>query len=293
MMPSIEDNITVWGKTYDWRHHGDEWSQPWGGTDFLWYGTIFPRIISFVPTDTILEIAPGYGRCTQFLLTLCNTLQIIDLNRNCIDYCKKRFSQYSHIQYSVNDGKALGTVEDNSVDFIFSWDALVHCEADIFDTYVTEFARILKPNGWGFIHHSNMGVYRDPVTGTLLCDNSSWRGETMTAQLFKDKCVANKLACIRQETVNWSENILNDCFSVFTKNTKNENYEMQYFENFKFQEEIERIAKIAHFYTLVIPEGRYPSQMSSDPPAPDGRFRQRLATRLKAMSLQLKSGKIP
>ena len=33
MMPSIEDNITVWGKTYDWRHHGDEWSQPWGGTD--------------------------------------------------------------------------------------------------------------------------------------------------------------------------------------------------------------------------------------------------------------------
>ena len=203
------------------------------------------------------------------------------------------FLRYSHIQYSVNDGKALGTVEDNSVDFIFSWDSLVHCEADIFDTYVTEFARILKPNGWGFIHHSNMGVYRDPVTGTLLCDNSSWRGETMTAQLFKDKCVANTLACIRQETVNWSENILNDCFSVFTKNTKNENYEIQYFENFKFQEEIERIAKIAHFYTLVIPEGGYPSQMSSDPPAPEGRFRQRLATRLKAMSLQLKSGKIP
>lgn len=250
MMPSLEENINVWGKTYDWKNRGDEWSEPWGGTDFLWYGTIFPRIFSFVPADTILEIAPGYGRCTQFLLALCSNLQIVDLNQNCIDHCKKRFSKYTHIHYSVNNGKTLETVDDNSVDFIFSWDSLVHCEADVLDSYISEWARVLKPDGWGFIHHSNIGAYRNSLTGKLRCENIPWRAVTMTAPLFKDKCRAYGLRCIRQETVNWGGNILNDCFSVFTKNVKNDNYEIKYFENTKFHEERERIAKIAHFYSV-------------------------------------------
>ncbi|MDD1682676.1 MAG: class I SAM-dependent methyltransferase [Methanoregula sp.] len=249
-MPSLEENISVWGKTYDWKTRGDEWSEPWGGTDFLWHGTIFPRIFSCVPADTILEIAPGYGRCTQFLLALCRNLQIVDLNVNCIDHCKKRFSKYSHIHYSVNNGKTLETIDDNSVDFIFSWDSLVHCEADVLDSYIREWARVLRPDGRGFIHHSNIGAYRNPLTGKLRCENIPWRAVTMTAPLFNDTCRAHGLRCIRQETVNWGGNILNDCFSVFTKNKKNDNHEIKYFENTRFHEERERMAKIAHFYSV-------------------------------------------
>ena len=88
-----------------------------------WYGSILPRISAFVPADTILEIAPGYGRWTAFLKDLCKRMIIVDLSEKCIDRCRQRFENLSHISYFVNDGKSLEMVVDGSVDFIFSFDS--------------------------------------------------------------------------------------------------------------------------------------------------------------------------
>jgi len=66
-MPSIEENRGAWSK-HDWQDGGDEWSAGWGSARMQWWGTVFPRIHAFVPTRTIIEIAPGYGRFTRFLL---------------------------------------------------------------------------------------------------------------------------------------------------------------------------------------------------------------------------------
>jgi ubiquinone/menaquinone biosynthesis C-methylase UbiE len=57
-----------------------------------WYGTIFPRIKSRVPTNRILEIACGYGRGTQYLKDLCKHLVVIDLTEQYIQACKQRYS---------------------------------------------------------------------------------------------------------------------------------------------------------------------------------------------------------
>jgi len=249
-MPTIEDNLLCWGKTYDWKDNGDEWSQAWGGTEYLWYGTILPRILSFVPTGNILEIAPGYGRCTQFLIKLCKHLDVVDLNINCIESCKKRFFDNSHISYHLNDGKTLDMFEKYSIDFIFSWDSLVHCEAEVINSYISESARILKPGGWGFIHHSNIGQYYDSATKNILCKNIHARAETMTAKLFKEFCEKEGLFCARQEIINWGGDIMNDCFSVFTKNTMSTYSDTKYLENSKFEEEYQQIKKIARFYKI-------------------------------------------
>src|SRR4030095_8370524 len=48
------------------RSRGEEWSSAWGGSEAQWLGAIFLRIRAFIPTDTILEIAPGFGRWTNF-----------------------------------------------------------------------------------------------------------------------------------------------------------------------------------------------------------------------------------
>lgn len=61
-MLSIEQNIKVWS-AYDWNiGEGAEWSLPWGGVEQQWLATIYPRIYSFIPCGSILEIAVGYGR---------------------------------------------------------------------------------------------------------------------------------------------------------------------------------------------------------------------------------------
>jgi hypothetical protein len=63
-MPTIEQNQAAWNQNPNWKNAGDEWSVGWGGVDNEWWRTIFPRIHQFVPTGTILEIAPGFGRWT-------------------------------------------------------------------------------------------------------------------------------------------------------------------------------------------------------------------------------------
>ena len=159
-MPNIDDILKLFGKNDFWKEQGDEWSDPWGSSYMQWIGVIQPRIHAFVPTKTILEIAPGFGRWTQYLRNLCNSLIAVDIAENCIEYCRKRFAGQADIHFFVNDGKTLNMATDNSVDFIFSFDSLVHVEMDVLDSYIKEFSRILNQNGVAFIHHSNLGSYQ-------------------------------------------------------------------------------------------------------------------------------------
>src|SRR3712207_4763847 len=98
-MPDLQQNLAEWNNPARWREHGDEWSVTWGGAEAQWFGTIYPRVHAFLPVDTILEIAPGYGRWTQYLKDLCSTLIAVDFSDNCIAACKSRFELEKHIQY--------------------------------------------------------------------------------------------------------------------------------------------------------------------------------------------------
>src|SRR5687767_243949 len=129
-MPSVEENLRVWKDRYNWEQGGEEWSASWGSAEAQWYGTVYPRIHSFVPAQRILEIAPGFGRWTQMLKGHCQQLTVVDLSERCIEACKRRFQADDHITYHVNDGKSLAMIPDNSIDFVFSFDLLVHVEED-------------------------------------------------------------------------------------------------------------------------------------------------------------------
>src|SRR5205807_774882 len=102
-MPTLDENIINWTTTLDWSERGDDWSRWWGDTSAEWYGAILPRIHAMVPAGTILEIAPGYGRWTQYLKDLCQRLVIVDLTEKCITHCRERFADSGNIEYHVND----------------------------------------------------------------------------------------------------------------------------------------------------------------------------------------------
>ena len=135
-MPTVEQNLFLWGKADGWKDDGDKWSVKWGGTELEWWTSIFPRIRQFVPASTILEIAPGFGRWTQFLKGFCQRLIAVDVSPACIERCKERFASDPQVNCYVNDGKSLAMVEDASVDFAFSFDSLVHVEADVIAAYL-------------------------------------------------------------------------------------------------------------------------------------------------------------
>jgi ubiquinone/menaquinone biosynthesis C-methylase UbiE len=138
-MPKLEDNKTRWDGEYHWSDQGDEWSALWGDPTMQWYGTILPRIKSHVPANRIVEIACGYGRWTQYLKDLGQHLVAIDLSEECIQASKQRFAACSNIEYHVNDGKSLDMIPDASVDFVFSFDSLVHADESVITAYLCQF----------------------------------------------------------------------------------------------------------------------------------------------------------
>ena len=262
-MPSVEENAVFWNVDHDWAGAGEEWSKPWGGSEAQWFGAILPRIARFLPAETVLEIAPGYGRWTSYLRQYCDRLVVVDLSSRCIEACQARFAGDDRIAYHVNDGRSLDMVEDESIDFVFSFDSLVHVEADDVASYAHQLARKLKPNGAGFIHHSNSGEYRwyfqavSAVQGRPLnamykariVDNLQSRALSMDASRFCEQLEAAGLQCIGQELINWGTRRRIDCLSTFTTRTSSWSRPNRVLVNRGFTAEAKAIKRRAHLYS--------------------------------------------
>ena len=107
----------------------------------------------------VLEIAPGYGRWTQFLRPEAQHLTVVDLSESCIEACKVRFAEATNMSYHVNDGTSLAMLDEESIDFAFSFDSLVHADLEVLRAYLMEFQQEAIPRRVAFLHHSNIGVY--------------------------------------------------------------------------------------------------------------------------------------
>jgi SAM-dependent methyltransferase len=263
-MPDVSENRLTWNTPSSWSARGDEWSGPWGGTELLWHGTLLPRLHAFLPAGAILELGPGHGRWTHYLRGVAGKLVLVDLAEACIAACRERFGEDGNISYHVNDGRSLEMVADRSIDLVFSFDSLVHAEADVLDTYLRQLATKLTPDGVGFIHHSNMGAYRRSARlarmvpdrlrraltkRRLLVNLYAWRAESTTAELFAAQCARAGLVPIAQEKIRWEYGRgLTDVISLFTVPGSRWERGNVVVENPRFMEEAARLAQIGRLY---------------------------------------------
>jgi SAM-dependent methyltransferase len=159
-MPTVEWNRQVWGERHTWAKDGDEWSgmadhchQPYD----LWKQGLVETFITPMPDGArALEIAPGYGRWTEYLRQRAGTLALVDLNQSCLDACQARFADHDNITYHLTEGSSLDFLADASIDFAWSFDSFVHMEPSIIQAYLHELARVLAPGGTAVIHHGNL-----------------------------------------------------------------------------------------------------------------------------------------
>jgi SAM-dependent methyltransferase len=269
-VPSIEQNLDRWNAEYDWQLAGEPWSKPWGDAASQWYGCIYPRVRRFLPAATILEIAPGFGRWTRFLLDYCDRLIGVDVTPKCVEACRERFAGREGAVFETNDGQTLPMVPDGSVDFAFSFDSLVHVEAEVLAGYLSELQRVLGPDGVAFLHHSNFGVYqrstqalaplqetfdRFPAIARLALMRSGtyrgahWRAPSVTAAKFAEMSQDAGLHCIGQELVNWEGGILLlDSISVLTRPGSRWDRPNRVVKNRLFRVEARAIRRAASIY---------------------------------------------
>jgi SAM-dependent methyltransferase len=211
----------------------------WGGAETHWFATILPRIHKFLPARRVLEIAPGYGRWSNYLLPLSGTYVGVDLAEECVRACRERFRSAENATFAVNDGKSLAMIADASIDFAFSFDSLVHAEGDVIDSYVGELSRVLAPQGIGFIHHSNLGSFvrggivlsrllqralrKLPIVLGILeklgiVDWDHARAKSVNAARFANACNNAGLVCVGQEIIAWGQGKkMIDCLSLVAR----------------------------------------------------------------------------
>ena len=246
-MPTVEENLRVWSE-YNWAERGNEWNQGYGGTQNAWEWAVYPRIRAFVPAKHILEIAPGRGVWTEYLRPLAERMTLVDLVPECIEACKAKFGRRG-MDYIANDGRTFPGVATSSIDFVFSWHSLVHCDHEVMRSYVGEPGRVMRPGAFGLIHHSDFESVIDPATGQAPFENFHWRGRDMSAAKFRADCASRGLHCVYQELVPWGYPTPTDAFSVFTKPMHgNVDRPTIVDENRTFWEQVQTLAQLKERY---------------------------------------------
>ena len=141
---------------------------------------------------------------------------VVDLAAQCIEACRKRFAESHHITYHVNDGLSLECVSPHSVDFVFSYDSLVHAEAAVLQSYLrTAGGKADARRGRLYPPLQPRRDRSQPAPGEPPPD-IHWRAHDMSAARFVEFCSEAGLRCIAQEIVDWGGEPRLDCFSVFT-----------------------------------------------------------------------------
>lgn len=232
----VEFNRRRWADEGSWKQKGEDWSEFWGSSEAEWYGAILPRLSPFLPAESILEIAPGYGRWTRFLLDWAKNMYLVDLAENCIEHCQRRFHDRRNIRYVVNDGSSLAMIPSESIDLIFSFDSLVHADIGVLETYFSQFSRILKTSGVALIHHSNSKSYSSYFEWTEklprgrgllkrlgLLEMRHLRNLTVSCEDIVAICERLGLNVLVQEKISWGGKRLIDGITVIGRRIQNAN----------------------------------------------------------------------
>jgi hypothetical protein len=186
---------------------------------------------------------------------------VVDLSEDCIRACKQRFTDCSHIEYHLNDGKSLAMVPDGLVNFVFSFDSLVHADALVMNAYIRDLARILTADGVAFLHHSNLGAYTryaeirrvpvlEKIVGRLgLVGPFHWRDFTVDATKVEALAKEHGLQCISQELVRWgTKRTYLDCFSTIVKCGSPLARNNRVMRNPTFMRDLKKLLRLSHLY---------------------------------------------
>lgn len=156
-MPSIAWNKRAWPANFaTFDQMKDSWGYQWGDPhERQDLRHVIERFIRpYVNNEHVaLEIGPGAGRWTQFLIDF-KTLYLLDVNDCFFDLLKQKYPNESVICLRTN-GNDLPFIRDASVDFLFSFGTFVHIDPVDIELYLKNIKAKLTPTGVGVIHYAD------------------------------------------------------------------------------------------------------------------------------------------
>ena len=136
--------------------HGGIYGVEWGDPDLV-PPLEFVRnryLLPYIKGDQCaVEIGPGGGRWTRYLLGF-KKLYVVDYYSELLDEVKRRFRR-PHVTFIKNNGTDFPGIDDQSVDFLFSFGTFVHLDAHLIEGYLNNMRRILRAGANVVIHYSD------------------------------------------------------------------------------------------------------------------------------------------
>ena len=158
---TVRDNLAQWDARDPWTGDGDGWdgqARACGVPYADWKAGLIARYLPLFPRQgTIVEIGPGHGRWSEFLIGQAGLLVLCDIAPNCLDACRQRLAGRGRIRTHLSQAADLPVDLTAAVDGVWSYDCLVHVAPEECRRYLAEIARVLRPGGLAVLHHADRG----------------------------------------------------------------------------------------------------------------------------------------
>jgi SAM-dependent methyltransferase len=209
-LPGVNSSLAnkhIW-ENWNWSARGEEWT-----LSPEWKASVVKTFMgeNLANRSVILEIGPGAGRWTEYLLERCHRLIGIDISETSVLECKRRFHEYENAKFEVGNGEDLSSIESGSVDAVWSFDVFVHINKQQFKSYLIELQRVLKPGGIGLIQHGSTGG-----------ETGGWRSDVKTADV--NELLRSNGLVVEYQAQSWDDNgrkfeagLYQDAITIFHK----------------------------------------------------------------------------
>ncbi len=97
------------------------------------------------PAKTALEIGPGGGRWTRYLLEF-ERLVCVDLDPDVFHGLLTRFGPRANVSFCRTNGTDLPGVRRGSIDFVLTFGVFVHLDPSILDGYLHSLRSVVAPD---------------------------------------------------------------------------------------------------------------------------------------------------
>jgi 2-polyprenyl-3-methyl-5-hydroxy-6-metoxy-1,4-benzoquinol methylase len=181
---ALEALRDTWGQyPSDWKQDSglnlgyDTLGEEWGGPAFADH--IVELVADYLgPQADVLELGCGGGKFSQRLAPKCRSLLCTDISAEMIAHTRESLSAQGlagNVSYQVLGGRDFKGVRDQSVDFIFSYDVLLHVQPQNVFSYLLDARRVLRDGGVFMLHQINMAS-----DGGMAHFLGQYNGETWT-----------------------------------------------------------------------------------------------------------------
>jgi len=103
------------------------------------------------PQMTVLDFGCGPGYLAREVAKYAKKVLAVDISCGAIA-CAKELNSLGNISYYTNNGKDLSMLDTSSVDLVYSFAVVQHLSEELFEGFLKEFFRVLKPQGKVICH---------------------------------------------------------------------------------------------------------------------------------------------